>query len=633
MTSISNFQIVGLGLSIGILVIILRQQRVGIYNEDLILVSSLLSIISQLFDFLFRLSIGNIFVVPMIFSELACKLSLAFAVSTVVVMAMLLLTDLMPTNKHNKETLAAVIISILSLAVILVTNIECIYENGVVDINGLSNLIAHALIDIALLLVLVISIINFKKTSRLKKMTVGFWCFTVAQGSILNFFVKETQCLGFNITLSLYIIMALAENIENHYNNELESFNYESFNTYITNKFIKKTKLSLLYFYAFNEYDDYKKDVEIVNVIDDSLKEIKKKIKFHVFKTQNNELIMCSTNEEALTECSKRLKEFVEQRQHKIENAARFYSIIINVRDINVSNNYAELLNLFNKYKEDVSMDPLNITYIDLNEEFIKQMNQERLVLQTIDESIATNMLSLTLQPIINSETQFIEHFEVKAFIKNNGIIVNYEEILSKLEKNERFITFCKMLIERACDVYKEAKMKNSHMQGFIIGFLSYQLEDQQLINAIIDAVADKNINPNRLCIKIINLKDIYDKKLFINNVHKLTEFGIKVVCMNTSADEVQLEDLSEPYIDGVIFNHRFLTKTLTEEKTNIIFENAAQLIHKLNKKIFVNGLNSQELIDKVHSVSVDYMQGKNVYKWMDQPTFLEMVEQKGETV
>lgn len=236
-----------------------------------------------------------------------------------------------------------------------------------------------------------------------------------------------------------------------------------------------------------------------------------------------------------------------------------------------------------------------------------------------VNEAIKYNCIIFKYQPVLNTQTQTIEIFEVLPKIETK-----YYGILSKNQ------------IERMVNYGGHEKVFDQKILTLLINDItSFPLENK-LISIDISPVSlrnnsfklylttlfrEKKIDPHRFILEISEKNSYEDMARFREILLEYQKMGFKIALSNFGGNNCGFEYLKYLPIDLVKFDIEF-TKKMNQEMYARVFENYVKLAHNLGIKTMIKFVDKEALFEKVKGYNLDYIQGF----YIEKPKNLEQI-------
>ena len=194
-------------------------------------------------------------------------------------------------------------------------------------------------------------------------------------------------------------------------------------------------------------------------------------------------------------------------------------------------------------------------------------------------------------------------------FVRQSGEMVSPVEFIPILEESGLIIPVGKWVLDQAGAFCKEVK---NVVEDFKISVnLSYvQILKSSVLNEVFEVVTKYGLNPSNLVIEMTEsgyLDDTPAVKRVWNNLRK---FGVYIAIDDFGTGYSNLLSISKFTPDIVKLDRGFTIKALSDSFQNQLMNNVIQLVHSINIKICVEGVENKEELDRLSMMHPDYVQG-----------------------
>lgn len=194
-------------------------------------------------------------------------------------------------------------------------------------------------------------------------------------------------------------------------------------------------------------------------------------------------------------------------------------------------------------------------------------------------------------------------------FVRQSGEMVSPVEFIPILEESGLIIPVGKWVLDQAGAFCKEVK---NVVEDFKISVnLSYvQILKSSVLNEVFEVVTKYGLNPSNLVIEMTEsgyLDDTPAVKRVWNNLRK---FGVYIAIDDFGTGYSNLLSISKFTPDIVKLDRGFTIKALSDSFQNQLMNNVIQLVHSINLKICVEGVENKEELDRLSMMHPDYVQG-----------------------
>ncbi len=256
------------------------------------------------------------------------------------------------------------------------------------------------------------------------------------------------------------------------------------------------------------------------------------------------------------------------------------------------------------------------------NQIYIEKNNQQEVSLRAeqvnytvkIKNALIDDNFVLFYQSIISTDSSNSpQFFEVLLRIKdgdNTFILPN-----AFMPAAERYGLVTKIDIWVIKSVFLWVK-ENSNFEGRIFINISPMLMDnKELLNLIIELTHEMNVPTNKICFELIEASEASQLEAAKNFVNSLKSLGYTFALDDFGNGFSSYKWLRLLPVEYIKIDGQYIKNILTEPTNLIIVESIIQMAHKLGKKTIAEFIEDEEILNKLKSMKVDFMQGFHIHK------------------
>ncbi len=252
-----------------------------------------------------------------------------------------------------------------------------------------------------------------------------------------------------------------------------------------------------------------------------------------------------------------------------------------------------------------------NQLYIFHTEDYQKFL-RKRALLRELRLSIAGGFegFRLFFQPIVSASKGEIYASEaLLRFQMRNGESVSPMEFIPILEESGLIIPIGKWILEKAIDMCITCQAK---LPDFRVSInLSYiQILKSPIIDEIYQHVIDSGLHPYSLIVELTEsgyLENTPSVKRVWDNLKK---FGVSIAIDDFGTGYSNLQSIGNMMPNIVKLDRGFTVKALQNRYENQLMSHIIEMVHSLDLKICVEGIETKEELEKIRELSPDYIQG-----------------------
>ena len=216
-------------------------------------------------------------------------------------------------------------------------------------------------------------------------------------------------------------------------------------------------------------------------------------------------------------------------------------------------------------------------------------------------------------QPILDSNGDRIIGAEalLRFFMHSDDAVemVSPVEFIPLLEESRLIIPVGEFVLDEAAKMCRE-------MQQYIVDFrvninVSYiQIMRVKMANKILTAIKANHLRPESICIEMTESGFMDMTPYFCRFRKRLEDNNIQFIIDDFGTGYSNLRYISEMNPDYVKIDKDFTARAMSSEKDYELFRKIIEMVHSVNVKICIEGIEKEEWACAMKEIHVDYMQG-----------------------
>lgn len=344
---------------------------------------------------------------------------------------------------------------------------------------------------------------------------------------------------------------------------------------------------------------------------------------------------------------------------YDLENG--LFSVVLYGDDIEFANRYASYA--FETLKHDCMVNGLNLTVLPSVcvfkfPEDTKSVEQLRLLLSDLRNHKYSNGENLASTYMKNKDYTIMANMDtiLKDAIENDRFEVYYQPIYSN-EKNgfnsaeallrlitpeygfirpDLFIPMAEesgaihkiglIVLEKVCRFISSDEFKKLGLDYIEVNLSVVQCMDKNLADKILSVCKKYGVNPSQLNLEITETASIFTQRNMIKNINRLFETGYSFSLDDFGTGYSNLVRIASLPLNIVKLDKSF-TWTENSEDLKIILENTINMIKKMNMKIVVEGVETEEMLKRFKDLGCEYIQGYYFSKPLPEYDFINYIK------
>ncbi|MDO4188903.1 MAG: EAL domain-containing protein [Lachnospiraceae bacterium] len=243
---------------------------------------------------------------------------------------------------------------------------------------------------------------------------------------------------------------------------------------------------------------------------------------------------------------------------------------------------------------------------------------------RTIEKGIIDGKFELYYQPIYNIETN--DYKEVETILRlheTDKKIIEPDTFYPIAEQSGAITELGRFAMEETCKFIDSDEFKNTGIEKLSIRLSAVNCLQKDIVDRIDELIGKYNISPKMIRFNITESLATDNQKIFASNITKLSEEGYTFAIDKYGSGYSNITTISLLPIEVVKFDRSFAGGE-EYEKIRIVFENSAEMMKMLGKKVIIEEVDDWGLVEKFKLLGCDFMQGDAIAKVMTKQELLD---------
>jgi len=540
--------------------------------------------------------------------------------------------------KKNIKYRLIVFISIFLLFILLIVNIfvPVVFEiSKNLTYNRSKYIYLSFVLCILVMFFATIFLIKNKKMLKNDKFWILFLMFPLSVlGIVIQSLNQKIVVEVFTSSVPLLIIGLLVLKPEDVIDFYTGVFNLVACERIIKQNFIARRKMKIVFFKILNDktlqrqYGDEAYHVLIQNIVKFiyGLNQILEADIFHL----ENGIFLIETLEIDDNKISSYLNELTVflKKDHVVgDSLIRFDYLIDVARCPQDFNEYDQILNFGLRFDQIITKKN-QVTYYAQEASdrfFILQSNLDEI----IKNAILENHFQMYYQPIYSvAEKRFTSAEALIRLVDERYGFIPPKFFISVAENSGAIHQIGDFIFKDVCRFISENNLEKLGLNCIHINLSSIQCIEQELVSKFKDVLDTYSVSSSKIDIEIRENIPDDDTELIDSNIYRLSELGFTFSLDDFGSGYSNLGrmrklpvttiKLDKIYVDGKHFRNM-----------EIVIKNTVSMLKKLNKKVLIEGVESQEDYDAFVDYGCDYIQGYYFSKPLPEQEFLSYMKRK----
>jgi len=615
-----EFQCGGLILLVIIMLLFIKEKKLGITNSKLFFFALISCIVCEVFDIASIIAIHEAVYNGFsdIITKITCKLYLCSLVLQGYQGFLYASSEALYAKRNKRTKIFCLIFFILGEIAILTNEISYYMDGRTVYSYGPSTKITYAIAVVFITLTIWTAFKYREGLMKRRRNAMLIWqgCWLLA--AIVQFIFPQLLLVGFAAAVGMVILYAELENPNEFTDRGTGLFTPNAMKMFVKDMFLREKKFSAIFFKAKFVYETAEYEIEQA-VTQRIVKAIGRLGEEPAFKLDDNLYAIIYEDEKELQKKFEILKKMADS-----VTDVKADGMYILIPDSSVFESYEEFF-LFQRYYEDAG--PGIITVDEATIEKIRKRENTRIF---IDNALRDDRVQVFYQPFFDTKKGYYTVAEalVRVF-DENGRIVPPMEIIPIAEENGQIMPLGIRIFEKVCEFLEKGEAQKLGIEYIEVNISAAQFDHENPYLFVTEIMRKHNIKAEWINLEITETASNDLKHVLLLNMNKLISEGIEFSLDDFGTGRSNLDYFVNMPVKNIKFDYSFTQGFFTNDKIKQVMTGMTDILHNMNMHIVSEGIETKEQMDAMIDLNIEYIQGYYLSKPINEIEFIEFLKEK----
>lgn len=454
---------------------------------------------------------------------------------------------------------------------------------------------------------------------------LSVWLLGAAVQGLINYVFSDlgvvVLCVSFAESLGALVIYIMLENPALNLDRVTGALNQRAFEEYLDRFYGRKNSIELLVI----DYDNaIASSIMGHNTFSKAVTELLKDFNpDKIFKNDKDDFIVVrnSFNEETLAET---ILKFKEQLYRKNNIVSEIPFKVIQYKNVRLFENKDDLLKSIDYMIDNYQQFGSSILVVsnDIADKIHKKFDMDK----KCDLAFSKKRVEVYLQPIYSNSDLIFRSAEALVRLKDEeGNLIYPGDFIETMEHDGRIVELGRMVFDDVCKFISENNMEELGLEYIEVNLSQVQCMQENLAKNYIEIMEKYNINPKYINLEITETGQS-TRLTLLKNMEILKEYGVSFSLDDFGTGNSNLNYVIEMPVKIVKFDKSMVNSYFDNRIASFVMNSTIDMIKGLGHKIVFEGIESQEQINQVKNMKVDYVQGYFYSKPIDKESFIKFI-------
>ncbi len=619
-------QLCGLFFDLILIYFIVRHETVGLYSERIFKRCIVIYTGCIVLDILSVLGIVYRASLPPFVTLSLCKAYLISLVFSSYFAFVYSYSDVLHLreNEFFKKGVFALFIS--AAIIIVLAPVEYYHAGRVVYSHGASVVAAFVFSPIFLLSALICTIVYAKSMNPHRIKAVRTWMIIELFAAEIQFVFPHMLLVGFGSSLGLFILYAELENPEVYLDRNIGCFTLDTFNMYISQEYADIKKFSSIIVCNKEEWklgEEQEKAILLemagyLNSFGGS----------KLFRLSRNDFVLIyDKNEQEMNEIESAVNlDVIRQRfDQGWGKAGNLNTRFLYIPDSKAAGSLDEYVAIYMRYRDSFKGEEKLKTLDESAGESIREFNN---MTKEIRDALQNDRIEVFFQPIYSIETgKFVSAEALARMRGEDGKLIMPGKFIPVAEESGLIAEIGERVFEKTCRFIKDRKLYDMGIEYVEVNLSVAQCENPKLSDIYKEIMERTGLDPRYINLEITESSTLIQRSVLLDNMKKLIEAGCNFSLDDFGTGESNLNYIVDMPVKIVKFDRKMVQDYFNLERAQVVMTATVGMIKELGLKIVAEGVETEEQVEGIKALGIDYIQGFYFSKPISGNDFVEFIE------
>lgn len=546
-----------------------------------LLIFSNLCTVADILSILAIYKLGNS--IPLLV-DFICKLYLVLLISVSYCGLRYILADIYSNDaQFFKKNILYVIVLVVAILLIGFMPIQYFLseDGGVVYSYGPATIVTYIFAIVTIISIFIHLYAGRKRIHPRRRVAVMVWFIIWGLAAVIQFLDARLLVVTYAGVMGVGIIFTMIENPESNIDKQSGFFNNSALTQYMT-----------------EAYSNAKPFLIICTSFNDEQTELYREFRHGLVFVGGGDIFLIYKDAEFYAKALDILK-------RKLHN-----QMVYAVPDSGMMLNQGELFAALKEAQKLPGTEQKDNLYI-IDEALLGTLKDKKDTQQLIQDAIENDRIEVFYQPIYSTEKNSFCSAEALMRIRGeDGGLIMPGRFIPVAEDDGSIVKLGKILFDKVCAFLARNREDNLGLQYIEVNLSVVQGENRNLTGEVMDIMKLHGIETDKINLEITESASVRGKEQLMGNMRILQEVGVGFSLDDFGTGQSNLDYIASMPVELVKFDRSMTQGYFESEKTRHIMRAAINMVHEMGMKVVAEGIETEEQLDSMKELKVEYIQG-----------------------
>lgn len=617
-------QLCGLVFDLLLINFILKHESVGLFSEKIFKQCVVVYTACIILDILSCIAIVNSDKIPASVVIASCKTYLISLELSTYCAFLYTYHDIKHLREDSNFGYSILITVLVGALITALLPVSYYYDGTELYSYGPATKATYIIAPAFIIATLLITFLQGKQMNAHRKNAVRYWMLIEIVAAAIQFIFPGVLLVGFGSAIGIYILYSQLENPDIYLDRTTGCFSMETFSLYIRQEYELVKNFSAII--VCNDREWKMGDEETKRTLLEMTNFLNSFGDSKLFRLSGNDFVLIyDKKEKDMNEIESAVNLDVIRERFKdswpnINNTKFLY-----VPDGHIASTTEEFIAVYQRNRDKFE---IGADFRTLEFDSVERIREYNGMIIEINDALNQDRIEVYYQPIYSITADKFVSAEALARIKTkDGQIMMPGKFIPVAEESGLIEQLGQRVFEKTCKCIKECGLKEKGIEYLEVNLSVAQCENPMLSTKYQDIMREIEITPDDINLEITESSTLNQRNVLLKNMNDLMNLGCNFSLDDFGTGESNLNYIVDMPVKIVKFDRSMVFDYFRSERAKVVMKATVNMIKELGLKMVAEGVETEEQMQGIKDLGIDYIQGFYYSKPLPQDEFLRFLE------
>lgn len=481
---------------------------------------------------------------------------------------------------------------------------------------------------LAMLVNNIILLLTQKKINARRRRAVVIWMVMWVGAAVVQFFDKGLLIVGFAAAMGIMVVYLQFENPELNLDRQTGLFNQGAFMMYMQSLYERQQELPVMSVRVYCSNDAKHPEAVQEHMIRQTARILLTIPNIYVFRVNEAELLILFRKKEGARAAAVEIYQKL-QSEFRIYGVNMFKSYFVYAENLEIVSSGSELLELMYYVRVKHGEAALG-KFLEIDAQTAENLFYIKNMEHQISAALEEDRIIVYYQPIYSvKEQRFTSAEALVRMVDEQGKLVMPMEFIRIAEENGVIRKIGARVFEKVCHFFIEQHLDQYGIEYIEVNLSTVQAADENLAQDYIRIMDEQRIEPKHINLEITESASVSARNILLDNMNILMGSGVHFSLDDFGTGQSNLNYIVEMPVHIVKFDRDMTNAYFENGKAKYVMDAAMHMIQGMNLSIVAEGVETENQLETMKKLGIQYIQGYYFSKPLSEQHFLEFIKEK----